>query len=63
MNPGQTCENCAAFYALKNECRRKSPVPAPIQGPGGQIGTLGMYPATKKNEWCCEWLAEGEEQA
>lgn len=58
MTHGQTCENCAAFSALTSECRRKSPTPVMIQHPGGQPGTMGVYPATLKTSWCCEWLGE-----
>jgi hypothetical protein len=58
MISGKTCENCAAFSALTNECRRKSPVMLPVQHPSGSPAALGMFPATSKERWCCEWLVD-----
>lgn len=57
MIPGETCATCKAYSALTSECRRKSPTAVVIpQGPG-QIGIKGVYPATPRDGWCCEWQA------
>jgi hypothetical protein len=58
MIPAKTCENCAAFSALTNECRRKSPTPIMIQHPNAQPATIGVFPATSKERWCMEWTSE-----
>ena len=59
MVPGRTCENCAAYSALTNACRRKSPIMVPVQSPSGQgLAAMGLYPATEKDGWCMEWIAE-----
>lgn len=60
MMPGKTCGNCAAFSALTNECRRKSPSGVVIAGPNGKPVTLGIFPATEKDRWCHDWKAEEE---
>jgi hypothetical protein len=50
-----TCETCRHFAALPKECRAKSPQPVMIQGPMGQPAVLGVFPATKSDNWCGEW--------
>jgi hypothetical protein len=62
MIAGQTCENCAAFSAMTNECRRKAPVMMPVQGPNGQPAAMGLFPATSKERWCGEWMREETRQ-
>lgn len=58
MLAGKTCGNCAAFSALTNECRRKAPTAVMIQKPDGEPASIGVFPATSKDRWCGEWLAE-----
>lgn len=48
-----TCDECSAFNALGNECRRHAPLAVPIQQPGG-IAAAGIYPATRGDSWCLE---------
>lgn len=59
MSQSRTCNTCEAFSPLTSECRRKSPVAIFIPTPhGGQAA--GIYPATKKDGWCCEWVIRVE---
>ena len=58
MVPGKTCQTCAAFAALQTACRRHAPTMVPVQQPNGAMASMGMYPATTAEEWCCEWLPE-----
>jgi hypothetical protein len=51
----KTCGSCAAFCALKNECRAKSPTPFLINGPEGAPVSVGVFPATRAEGWCAEW--------
>lgn len=51
------CSTCAAFAALKNECRAKSPTAVLIEGPRGHV-SAGIYPAVTPDGWCCEWRPE-----
>lgn len=66
MKSDQTCQNCAAYYALEHQCRRKAPTPFPVQeqqsalGGGGRVGLrmLGVWPPTQPQFWCAEWLPD-----
>jgi hypothetical protein len=57
MIGGRMCENCAAYSALTNECRRNAPKAMPIQSAEGP-SVIGVFPATSKTSWCAEWLAD-----
>ena len=59
MIPGQCCESCRFFSALANECRVRPPSPVVGNTPAGQI-ILGIFPATKKENWCGEWKPQNE---
>jgi hypothetical protein len=50
----RTCSSCAAFAALKSECRAKSPTPIVIEGPQGPM-PAGVFPAVRSDSWCAEW--------
>lgn len=54
-----TCEHCAAFHTIpgggNGECRLKAPQPVALPQSDGQLLTLGVFPATRKNNWCLEW--------
>lgn len=52
-----SCATCAAFCALKGECRAKSPQVFVIEGPKGPV-PAGIFPATRADHWCCEWRPE-----
>jgi hypothetical protein len=57
----KTCETCAAYSALAKECRAHAPQPVMLQGPNGQSGVVGIFPASKPDNWCAEWRAETKE--
>lgn len=57
MTAGQTCANCKAFAPLEGQCRRHAPVAAPVHQ-GEKVITFGVYPGTRRDGWCTEWLTE-----
>lgn len=59
MTPNRTCENCGAYSALTNECRRHAPLAVMVQHPSGQPAAIGLFPATSKERWCGEWMPDG----
>ena len=54
----KTCANCAAYKSTLagGECRLKAPQPCVIHDPTGQIVVMGMFPATRSDNWCLEWV-------
>lgn len=56
-----TCENCAAFSALHNQCRANPPVAFLIMIPNGQSQWLGTWPPATKDGWCCAWRSQSDE--
>lgn len=56
MQPGKTCGDCAAFSALTTECRRRAPTALPIPAAGGKVGVVGIFPQTKAESWCLDFL-------
>jgi hypothetical protein len=59
---GRTCSTCNAFQAISKECRAKTPTAAVVSAGGGQITVLGVFPATKPENWCREWKSAEEQQ-
>ena len=57
----KTCETCAAFYALGNECRMKPPTPALVPTAAGSVQIVGMYPPTSAGNWCLDWRERHDE--
>jgi hypothetical protein len=55
--PGRTCASCAAYCALAKECRAKSPQPVMVPSTTGDMVVLGVWPATRPENWCLEWSA------
>lgn len=55
----KTCQNCAHFGALVNQCRAHAPV-ALIGGVDrrGMPVIVGAWPATSKDQWCGEHRAQ-----
>lgn len=47
-----TCVTCRWFAPLAKECRVLPPQPVMVQGPGGQSAVLGIFPATREDNWC-----------
>ncbi len=45
------CQDCKYFSALTSECRKNPPVPVMIAGRDGPH-VLGMFPATRADQWC-----------
>ena len=54
----RTCDSCAAFSPLTNECRANPPSAALVQGPIGKPTVLGFYPPTVKDGWCLKHITE-----
>ena len=56
----ECCANCRAFSKKAQECRRHAPtaVMVPTQSTLGKAGmsVLGLYPATREEDWCAEFL-------
>lgn len=57
-----TCDSCKAFSPATRECRRHAPVMVPVQQQNlaGQqaMAAAGMWPATKPDNWCEEYIAD-----
>lgn len=59
-----TCAGCKAYAPMSNECRRHAPVmvPVPQQDPvSGKLqgcGAFGLWPATRAESWCCEFIPD-----
>ena len=53
-----TCETCAAYSALTKECRAHAPQPVVMTVPSGENGVMGIFPASKYDNWCAEWREE-----
>lgn len=52
--PAQRCENCRWFARLQNECRARPPT-AFLLTQRNEHAVLGVFPATKLENWCKEW--------
>lgn len=50
----KTCNSCAAYAALANECRAKPPTAVVIEGPKGAV-PAGIFPLVRGESWCGEW--------
>ena len=53
--PGQECGSCACYAPLVKQCRAHPPLAVAVQGNGGQVGAIGIWPATDTENWCGEW--------
>lgn len=47
-----TCETCRHFSALTGECRAQPPKAFLMPTPDGQVKVMGVWPATRKDNWC-----------
>lgn len=55
------CSDCAAFSALTKECRRHAPTATIVPGPEGKPLVIGLWPGTKPDNWCMEYVSEKKE--
>ena len=53
MTAGKTCDTCAHFSALRQECRRNSPTAFLVMGAQGPAA-VGAWPTTSADQWCGE---------
>lgn len=58
-----TCDGCKAYAPITRECRRHAPVmlPIPQMNAGNQVtgyGAIGLWPATKADNWCEEFIPD-----
>jgi hypothetical protein len=49
-----TCQTCAHFSAIQNECRAHAPRVFLVPGPKGEARTVAAFPPVKSDFWCGE---------
>ena len=63
MTNGQMCGTCAAYSALKRECRRHPPVVfmLGIDQASRQPVFAGAFPPMARDGWCAEWVKQSDD--